>query len=232
MSEDAARRFRRRDPDNPSPFFQTLRDVLVEANPKPLRRPRAARLAASMPRRAPLALPVPFLVCLLAISASAQSAPQAKSTPTVPADTTAARGTDEPEQISHTEEMLRDIEIKREEALYKENVERAKETAQLAAEVRDAYRQQQSLGAVELKKLGRIEKLLRSLRNELGGDDDEAGLKDPPAQTADALDRLVAMSDDLSKRVEKTPRHVVSAAIINAANQLIELTKRIRTSGG
>ena len=201
-------------------------------NFKPLRRPRTARRAARLQRRAALALSVPFHACLLAVSASAQSPPQAKSTPTVPADASSTRGTDEPEQISHTEEMLRDIEIKREETLYKENVERAKETAQIAREVRDAYRQQQSLGAVELKKLGRIEKLLRSLRNELGGGDDDEGLKDPPARTGDALDRLADMSDELCKRVEKTPRHVVSAAIINAANQLIELTKRLRTNGG
>jgi hypothetical protein len=57
-------------------------------------------------------------------------------------------------------------------------------------------------------------------------------LKDPPANLGTALDRLAELCEDFRKKVEKTPRHVVSASVITSANQLIELTKHIRTLGG
>ena len=36
------------------------------------------------------------------------------------------------------------------------------------------------------------------------------------------------MADDLRKEVEKTPRHVVSAAVIDQANKLIGLVQFVR----
>ncbi|MCA1631302.1 MAG: hypothetical protein LC785_16630 [Acidobacteria bacterium] len=139
---------------------------------------------------------------------------------------------DDDDQSPLTEEMLRNSEIKRLESARKENLERAREAAQLGAEIRETFKRQRSLGAAELKKVGRIEKLARSIRNEAGGDDDDEGLKDPPALLEAALSRLSEMCEELRKKVEKTPRHVVSAAVIASANRLIALAKHIRTLGG
>jgi hypothetical protein len=147
-----------------------------------------------------------------------------------PAPTSRDGGDDD--QISPREEMLKDVEIKRREALYQENLDRAKEAAQLGTEVRDAFKSQKSLSPAELKKLARIEKLARSVRNEAGGGDDDTVLKDPPAHLDAALERLAELCADFRKKVEKTPRYVVSAAVINSANQLIEMTKHIKTLGG
>jgi hypothetical protein len=139
---------------------------------------------------------------------------------------------DDDDQMSPREEMIKDVDIKRREAIYQENLDRAKEAAQLGAEVLDAYKTQKSLSPSELKKLARIEKLARSVRNEVGGDDDDTTLKDPPTQLESALQRLAELCADFRKKVEKTPRYVVSASVINSANQLIELTKHIKTLRG
>ena len=128
--------------------------------------------------------------------------------------------------------MLRDVEVKRREAVYKENLERAKESAQLGAAICDTYQKQKHLGQAELKKLGRIEKLAKSIRNDNGGGDDEQTLKDAPRDLTEALHRLAQLSDELKKKVEKTPKHVVSTGVINAANQLLDLIRLIRTFGG
>jgi hypothetical protein len=136
------------------------------------------------------------------------------------------------DQMSPREEMLKDVEIKRREMVYEENLDRARETAQLGTEVRDAFKRQTSLSPAELKKLARIEKLARSIRNDAGGGDGETTLKDPPAHLDAALDRLVETCEDFRKKVEKTPKHVVSAAVITSANQLIELTRLIKSLGG
>ncbi|HVG29874.1 MAG TPA: hypothetical protein VM864_09265 [Pyrinomonadaceae bacterium] len=173
----------------------------------------------------------PALFCGHALARQQQPAPKPRLSQTPPL-TSPPRDPVEGEQTSLTEEMLKDTEIRRQEMTRKENLQRARETAQLGAELRDAFERQKSLGAAELKKVGRIEKLARAIRNDAGGDDDDQGLKDPPARLDAALGRLSELCDELRKRVEKTPRHVVSAAVITSANQLITLAKYIRTLGG
>jgi hypothetical protein len=163
--------------------------------------------------------------------AQQQPTPKPRTSSTQP-DLNSPRDPVEGEQSSSTEEMLKDAEIKRLEMTHKENLERARETAQLGAELREAFERQKSLGAAEMKKVARIEKLARAIRNESGGDDDDEGLKDPPPQLEAALARLSEMCEELRKKVEKTPRHVVSASVIASANQLIALAKHIRTLGG
>jgi len=125
--------------------------------------------------------------------------------------------------------MLRNVEVKRREQLHKENLERAKETAELGAELGETFTRQKSLGSVEQKKLGRIEKLARAIRDQSGGDDDKEALKESPPNIEDALARLQGLSQELRRKVEKTPKHVVSTAVINSANQLIELVRHIRS---
>ncbi len=125
--------------------------------------------------------------------------------------------------------MLKEMELKRAETTYKQNIERAKESAQLGVELRDAYTQQKALSASELKKLGRMEKLARQLRHEAGGDDDEEPLKDPPKNLPAALTRMAELAAEVCKSVEKTPRHVVSANIITQTNELVELIQLART---
>lgn len=222
----------KRDSDNPPDVSKSLKDVSASLNHQSKEPSRGAWLFSSLLRHTARALSLLALASIFLICAVAQQPAPIKHGSTTSPDMPTARDADDPDQISRAEEMIKDAEIKHSEAIYKENVERAKETAQLASEVRDAFRQQKTLSAVELKKLGRIEKLARSIRNELGGGDSDEGLKDPPAQLDASLDRLADMSDELHKRIEKTPRHVVSAAAIITANQLIELTKHIRTIGG
>jgi len=128
--------------------------------------------------------------------------------------------------------MLRNHEVKRREAIYKENLERAKEGALLGAEICDAYQKQHSLGSPERKKLGRIEKLAKTIRNDHGGGEDEQLLKEPPKDLSEAVTRLAQLSEHLKNKVEKTPKHVVSTSVINSANQLLEIIRLIRTYGG
>lgn len=139
---------------------------------------------------------------------------------------------DDSGRLSTREEMLRNLEVRRREALYKENLERAKESAQLGAEISDAYKKQNSLGSAEAKKLGRIEKLAKNIRNDHGGDDDDEALKEPPRNLAEAVDLLARMSESLKNKIEKTPKHVISASVITSANQLLELIRFIRSIGG
>ena len=128
------------------------------------------------------------------------------------------------------EEMLKNLEVKRRELAYKENIDRAKESAALGAELRQAYERSKTLGSAEQKKLGRLEKLTRSIREDAGGDDDKEGLKEVPTDPASSFVQLQKLSEELQTKVEKTPRHVVSTSVISTANRLLGLIRHIRSS--
>lgn len=128
------------------------------------------------------------------------------------------------------EEMLKNLEVKRRELAYKENIDRAKESAALGAEIRQAYERSKALGSAEQKKLGRLEKLARTIREDAGGDDDKEGLKEVPGDPATSFVQLQKLSEELQTKVEKTPRHVVSTSVINTANRLLGLIRHIRAS--
>ncbi|MFL6231281.1 MAG: hypothetical protein ACJ741_21110 [Pyrinomonadaceae bacterium] len=178
-----------------------------------------------------LALACVFGLVSIPVSARQTTSPVIKGSKRDPVPP-ASGDADDDEQTSPREDMLKDVEIKRREAVYKENLDRAKEAAQLGTEVLDAYKAQKSLGAAELKKIARIEKLAKSVRNDVGGDDDDTALKDPPARLEAALQKLAELCADFRKQIEKTPRYVVSAGVINSANELIELTRHIKTLRG
>jgi hypothetical protein len=111
---------------------------------------------------------------------------------------------------------------------YKDNVQRAREAAQLSGELRDALKAGKSFGPPETKKLERLEKLAKKIRDEAGGSDEESLLNNPPGKLESALSRLADVADALYKTLQKTPRQVISASIIENANVLLKLAKLTR----
>jgi hypothetical protein len=129
---------------------------------------------------------------------------------------------------SPAEEMLRRAEIRHEEQSHEEMVEHADEAAQIGDEILASYKKNHSLTHDDLKKLERMEKLARKIRGSAGGSDDDATLQDLPDKTEGAVTRLAELSDILKKSVKKTSRLVISAAVIEHSNELIELIRHIR----
>jgi hypothetical protein len=175
-------------------------------------------------------VPLALLLSLCgSVAVAAQSAPKL---PRGVNDKTAAgapRDDDDPSQTLSHREMLKEMEIKREESEYKEHLARAKENAQLAVELQETYARQKTLQAPDLKKLSRMEKLARQIRSRAGGEENKDELKETPQQMEEALERLARLSTELQKKVESTPKQVVSTAVIKRANEVVELVKYIRT---
>jgi hypothetical protein len=161
---------------------------------------------------------------LLPMAASAQTRPDKQDTQ--PSDIAPQK----PGYLgSPAEEMLRRAEIRHEEESHKEVVERADEAAQIGDEILASYKKRNSLSRDDLKKLDRMEKLARKIRGSAGGSDDDAALTNPPGKIEGAVARLAELSDALKKSVEKTSRLVISAAVIEHSNELIELIRHIRS---
>jgi hypothetical protein len=126
-------------------------------------------------------------------------------------------------------EMLRRAEIRHEEETHREMVERADEAAQIGDEILASFKKNNSLTRDDLKRLERLEKLARKIRNGAGGSDADKELPDPPGVIEGAVTRLAELSGDLKKSVLKTSRLVISASVIERSNEVIELIRHIRS---
>ena len=170
-----------------------------------------------------------FLLLFIAAMSSAGSFAQSRPSP--------PSNTQQPSEDKHdpdvdfgareTDTRTRLI-IKAEKKAYEEHVERAKEAKQIAVDLKTAYEAKQALGSADQKKLERLEKLTRRIRNEVGGSDDDADPKELPKSLGEAVESMVKMTEELCDQVEKTPRHVISAAIIDQANKLIGVIQFVR----
>lgn len=164
-------------------------------------------------------------VALLAAGAAAQTSAGAPDLADPGQQNQKPRPLGSPEQ-----EMLRRAEIRHEEEEHKEMVERADEAALLGEEILSSYRKNNSLTRDDLKKLERMEKLVRKIRGGAGGsDDDDKKPEEPPGKIAGAISRIAELSGALKNSVLKTSRLVISAAVIERSNELLELIRHIRS---
>jgi hypothetical protein len=138
------------------------------------------------------------------------------------------RKEEKPDFGSPESEMRAKLILKEGKKRYDEHLGRAREVSQLATQLSEAYRTRQAFFAEDGKRLERLEKLTKRIRNEAGGSETDAAVKDIPTEMAAAVKRVAEMAEDLRKLVEKTPRHVLSAAVIDQANKLIGVIQYVR----
>ena len=129
---------------------------------------------------------------------------------------------------SFEEEIRAKRAIKLAEKDHEENLERAKEISQLAKALQEALKNKTAIDRDSSKKLERLEKLTKKIRNEAGGEDEEVKIVDRPANIIAAVNQIAESAEQLSKTVQDTPRQVVSASVIGNANVLLELIKLLR----
>lgn len=187
-----------------------------------------------MATRPRLDFKVGFLIIATLIACSSTVVAQAKQPiePAVPPASSSGNKSDLSEDKTSLgtmdEEMRARRLIKFAEKEYQENVGRAREVAELGAQLRDSIKEGRSFGRQESKKLERVEKLAKRIRTEAGGSEEDDSINDPPGQLDTALSRLADVSASLYKAVEKTPRQVISATVIVQANVVLQLTKIAR----
>ncbi len=127
------------------------------------------------------------------------------------------------------DEMRAKRAIKFADKEYQENLERARDLSLLSTSIVSSFKQKNELDQENLKKLEKVEKLAKSIRHAAGGSEDEVEMEKPPADLASAVDMLADLSKSLKEKVEKTPKHVISASVIDEANVLLELIRIVRT---
>lgn len=165
------------------------------------------------------------LLCGIFFS-SALAAGQTVSPPPSQMDPTTTR---ERPMTEMEAEMKAKLAIKYAEKGHQENLDRAKEIADIGKELKAAANETPLLSRDSQKKIERLEKLTRKIRGEAGGDDQEIELPNRPSDLPAAMGRIAETAETLSKDVQNTPRQVVSTSVIQNANVLLELIKLVRT---
>jgi hypothetical protein len=167
------------------------------------------------------------LILLFAFSASAQTA---KPAPPAPPDIGADKGSrDDQGPLTTFEEELRAKRlIKLAEKEHQDNLNRAREVSKLGQDLKAGLKTRSMLDREDTKRVDRIEKLTKKIRGEAGGEDDDVQLPNIPSDFPSIVSQIAENADLLSKEVEKTPRQVVSASVIDRANVLLQLVRILR----
>jgi hypothetical protein len=169
------------------------------------------------------------VLCLFALAAHGQT-PSKTNTSPPPSEPSAVPPKDDSETRfgSPESEMRAKLILKEEKKRYDEHLARAREASKLGSQLCERYEARKAFDSEDGKKLERLEKLTKRIRNEAGGSDTESDVTDIPIALEAAVKRLADLADELQKMVEKTPRNVVSAAVIDQANKLIGLVQHVR----
>jgi len=127
------------------------------------------------------------------------------------------------------EEMRAKRAIKEADREYQENLERARDLSSLGGAIVTSFKQKKGLDQSDIKKLDKVEKLAKGIRRAAGGSEDKVEMEKPPTDLTAAMEMLSDLSHSLKEKVEKTPKHVISASVIDEANVLLELIRIVRT---
>ncbi len=173
----------------------------------------------------------PMLLIALFAVLSLPTVAQRRTPPPGIADASNSNAGDDQQLSAIEEEMRAKRQIEATDKAHKENLNRARHLVSLSESLIRAYKTNNQLSKEDLKNLERAEKLVKKIRDEAGGSDpDTEPDQEPyPKDLHTALARMVELADSLKERVEKTPKRVVSAAIIDEANVLLELIRVVRS---
>ena len=174
-----------------------------------------------------------LLTALLLVFAGASAQTLPRPNPSPPTDPMQNNSNKDDKDVtfgSPESEMRTKAELKEEKKKYDEHLARAREVSDIATQLSGDYEKHHSFLGDYGKKLERLEKLTKRVRNDAGGSDadTDADVKDIPPDTQGLVKRVAEFADELKHLVEKTPRNVVSAAVINQANRLLGLVQHLR----
>ena len=175
-----------------------------------------------------LLLPFTALVFLSSVSpVTAQTINAQQRSPIT--TTTEKKSSDDNSPLTTFEEEIRAKRmIKLAEKEHEENLKRAREICQIGQDLKASLANASAAYKPDPKKVDRLEKLTKKIRGEAGGEDDDSQIVNAPPDLNAAVTQIADTADQLSKDVQKTPRQVVSAAVIDRANVLLRLVEILR----
>ncbi len=128
------------------------------------------------------------------------------------------------------QESLVKQRIDREKKDYAEMLARGEEAVKISSELEKSFARNSQLSVEDRKKLDRLEKLVKKIRSELGGDDDDetAVIDDQPLSMQNAFGALQNTTIKLADELKKTTRYTVSVVAVESSNLLLKVVRFLR----
>lgn len=169
-------------------------------------------------------VPAALFILIFVIPAIGQNPPRPK-----PDDPKVDRSKEDKDSPHMPDEMLKKMEIAREEIEYKKVLDDVDKLNELSAALAKGYDEHKNISADDVKKLGTIEKLAKRVHGYAGGEGDPENPTDP-STLAEAIEKLNMNAADIKKDMKAETRFVVSASVIAKTNEMIRLARFIRRS--
>jgi len=125
------------------------------------------------------------------------------------------------------------LRIKREKKEHEEMLERAEEVRRLSDRLERSFAQNGSLSETDRAAIETVEKTVKKIRSELGGDGDDEKIDDilpagKNASFADAVYTLKTSTTTLVEELKKTSRLTISATAIKTSNAVLTVARFLR----
>ncbi len=125
-------------------------------------------------------------------------------------------------------ETLAKGRIDREKKEFQQLIERGEEAVEISSELDKSFTKQKKLSSEDQKKLDRLEKLIKKIRDELGGDDDDEVDENKPSSMSVALKMMRETSLNLVDTIKQSTRYSISVAAIESSNALLKIVRFLR----
>lgn len=126
-------------------------------------------------------------------------------------------------------EMMNKMRIEREKKDYEQLLERGEEALKLSNDLETAIESKSGLSELDRAQLDRLEKLIKKIRSDIGGgDDDEKEADGKPATLAEGFTKLKDATATLVDELKKMTRFSISAAAIQTSNSILRLTRFLK----
>jgi hypothetical protein len=135
-----------------------------------------------------------------------------------------------PKNVLESREKMR---IEKEKKDYAEMLERGDDALKLAERVTHSFGVTGKLSDEDLAMIESIEKNVKKIRSDLGGDDEDEKLDDilgadRQPSLADAVSTLGSATTELIDELKKTTRFSISAAAIHSSNAVLAIARFLR----
>jgi hypothetical protein len=132
-------------------------------------------------------------------------------------------------------ETLVKMQIEREKKDFQEMLDRGEEAAKLSVQVERSFESRGVLTEEDRQKIDSVEKLVKKIRGELGGSDDDNSEEDdaqtkdkPPTDIVSGVKYLRDSTSRLLDELKKTSRFSISAAAIQSSNAVLKIARFLR----
>jgi hypothetical protein len=140
------------------------------------------------------------------------------------------------DQPKNLREMMQKMRIEQEKKDYQEMLDRAEQALKISDQLERSFSQNSKVTRSDLEQLASLEKVVKKIRGDLGGENDEdTGADDPdenvqPKTAADGFKALQSLTVKLADEIKKTTRFSISAVAIQSSNAVLRVVRFLRLS--